>query len=293
MPIGFYDDASFRWSPDASANLAAAAAAGATVIHTNANWASIAPTRPANAVRRRRSGVRAVRPRPARRGRAAARAARDGHDRRHAEVGERRTRRRTTCRKHLSDLTTFAHMLATRYNGRTGHGVGLDLVGVERAEPAAVPHAAVRRQEDRQPGELRRSSTRPPTPASRPATRRAVAIGETSPQGRDKPTSIRARASRSPRRPSRGCSRRPRGLKFDAWAHASVPDRRRTARRSQQVHYPNVTLTQMADVRDRTSRSGSTASCRSGSPSTATRRSRAAEERRHVRATERRTRGRH
>ncbi|HEV2590776.1 MAG TPA: hypothetical protein VGU02_02680, partial [Gaiellaceae bacterium] len=48
MPIGFYDDASFRWSADRLPNLAAAEAAGATVIHTNASWATIAPTRPTN-----------------------------------------------------------------------------------------------------------------------------------------------------------------------------------------------------------------------------------------------------
>ena len=49
MPVGFFDDPSFRWSPDRAANLAAAAAAGATVIHTTADWAKIAPTKPASA----------------------------------------------------------------------------------------------------------------------------------------------------------------------------------------------------------------------------------------------------
>ena len=47
MPIGFFDDPSFRWSADRAQNLAAAAAAGATVIHTTADWAKIAPTKPA------------------------------------------------------------------------------------------------------------------------------------------------------------------------------------------------------------------------------------------------------
>jgi len=47
MPIGFFDDPSFRWSAERSQNLAAAAAAGATVIHTTANWALLAPTKPA------------------------------------------------------------------------------------------------------------------------------------------------------------------------------------------------------------------------------------------------------
>ena len=49
MPVGFFDDPSFRWSPDRAQNLAAAATAGATVIHTTADWGKIAPTRPAAA----------------------------------------------------------------------------------------------------------------------------------------------------------------------------------------------------------------------------------------------------
>jgi hypothetical protein len=50
MQVGFYDDPSFRWSPDASANLDSAQAAGGTIVHTLANWSQIAPTKPANAL---------------------------------------------------------------------------------------------------------------------------------------------------------------------------------------------------------------------------------------------------
>ena len=46
MPIGFYDDPNFRWAPNRAAMLTSAAAAGATIIHTNANWPTIAPKRP-------------------------------------------------------------------------------------------------------------------------------------------------------------------------------------------------------------------------------------------------------
>jgi hypothetical protein len=48
MPIGFYDDNSFRWSPDAQQNLLAAERAGASIIHVTADWSQIAPTKPAN-----------------------------------------------------------------------------------------------------------------------------------------------------------------------------------------------------------------------------------------------------
>ncbi len=48
MPVGFYDDPSFRWSPQAAANLLAASSAHASIVHTLVDWASVAPTRPAN-----------------------------------------------------------------------------------------------------------------------------------------------------------------------------------------------------------------------------------------------------
>ena len=50
MPIGFFDDPTFRWSADRSENLASAASTGASVIHTTASWAGIAPTKPSNAL---------------------------------------------------------------------------------------------------------------------------------------------------------------------------------------------------------------------------------------------------
>ena len=49
MPVGFYDDPSFRWSAERQENLQAAASAGGTVIHTTASWPGIAPTRPGDA----------------------------------------------------------------------------------------------------------------------------------------------------------------------------------------------------------------------------------------------------
>jgi hypothetical protein len=50
MPVGFYDDPSFRWaSPqEIPANLAAAEKANASIVHVLADWSQIAPTKPAN-----------------------------------------------------------------------------------------------------------------------------------------------------------------------------------------------------------------------------------------------------
>ena len=91
MPIGFFDDPSFRWSADARAESAAAPRpSGASVIHTTATWAAIAPTRPANRLQRRRSRVQAHRPRRSRLPGRPLRPARDDQHHRHAEVGERR-----------------------------------------------------------------------------------------------------------------------------------------------------------------------------------------------------------
>jgi len=48
MPIGFFDDPSFRWSPTRAENLQQASATGASVIHTTASWPGLAPTKPAD-----------------------------------------------------------------------------------------------------------------------------------------------------------------------------------------------------------------------------------------------------
>jgi len=50
MPIGFFDDPSFRWSKEMPKNLASAQAANANIVHVLVNWSTVAPTRPANAL---------------------------------------------------------------------------------------------------------------------------------------------------------------------------------------------------------------------------------------------------
>ena len=48
MPVGFYDDPSFRWSAAPTVNLLAAKNAHASIIHVLADWSQIAPTKPAS-----------------------------------------------------------------------------------------------------------------------------------------------------------------------------------------------------------------------------------------------------
>ena len=49
MPVGFHDDATFRWGAGAATALTSASAANASVIRTIANWRSIAPREPGRA----------------------------------------------------------------------------------------------------------------------------------------------------------------------------------------------------------------------------------------------------
>lgn len=123
MPIGFFDDPSFRWSPAVGANLAAAEAAHASVVRALVDWASVAPTRPAHpldgndpayhlsdvdalvvmALRYDLRVLLTISGTP--------RWANGGKSPNHPPTN-------------LNNLTQFAHMLAARYNGRRpGTGV--------------------------------------------------------------------------------------------------------------------------------------------------------------------------
>ncbi|MGN6798489.1 MAG: cellulase family glycosylhydrolase, partial [Gaiellaceae bacterium] len=125
MPIGFFDDPSFRWSVDRQTNMQNAASDGASVIHTTANWASIAATRPANPSNGDDPAYKL--------------ADLDELVQSSSQFGLRvmvditgtpkwanGNKTPNNMPKKPSDLTTFARMLATRYNGLNGKGyVGL------------------------------------------------------------------------------------------------------------------------------------------------------------------------
>ena len=209
MPIGFFDDPSFRWSATRDQNLQLASSEGASVIHTTAAWAALAPTKPADPANGDdpaykltdlddlvfQAGLHNLRvminitgtPKWANGGKAP-----------------------NVMPKKLGDLTTFSKMLATRYNGAHRARFRLALVGLERTEPAALPDAAVRRARRSSARRTTRSSTRRPTPGSRRATR-----SRRSRSARRRPGAAtsrsRASAPRSRRARSRTCSRRSRG----------------------------------------------------------------------------------
>jgi len=238
MPIGFFDDPSFRWSPSRDANLAAAASTGASVIHTTASWPTIAPKRPADPL--------------------------DGNDPAYhladldelvanaglhgmrvmiditgtpkwANGGQSPNHMPTK----LSDLTAFAHMLAARYDGTSGHGtVGLYSVWNEpNLQLFLTPQYAGKKiVGPANYGKLYKAAYAG-IKAGNPAAH--VAIGETSARGRDKPlTSVSA--SVAPATFAHLLSQ-VNGLKFDAWAHHPYPVSPNLPPLAK-VRYPNVTL---------------------------------------------------
>jgi uncharacterized lipoprotein NlpE involved in copper resistance len=238
MPIGFFDDPSFRWSPTRAQNLQLAASAGASVIHTTATWASLAPTKPADPTNGDdpaykltdlddlvfQASIYNLRvmidisgtPKWANGGKAP-----------------------NVMPTNLSDLTTFAKMLATRYNGRTGHGsVSLWSVWNEPnlqlfLTPQFVGNRIVGPANYAKLYKAAYTGIKAGNPWAQ------VAIGETSARGRDKPLAG-VSASIAPGTFARLLSQ-VKGLKFDAWAHHPYPTSPNLPP-LQRVRYPNVTL---------------------------------------------------
>jgi hypothetical protein len=238
MPIGFFDDPTFRWSPTRDDNLRAAAVTGASVIYTTASWPGMAPQKPTSAAngddpayklgdldelvfQASLYGLRVMvdvtgTPKWANGGKAP-----------------------NVMPKRLSDLTAFTRMLSTRYNGRNGHGVvslwtvwnepnlqlfltpqfaGKKIVGpANYAKLYRAAYAGIK--------------------AGNPGAK--VAIGGTSARGRDKPLAGNS-ASIAPGTFAKLLARQ-KGLKFDAWAHHPYPTSPNLPP-LQKVRYPNVTL---------------------------------------------------
>jgi hypothetical protein len=238
MPIGFFDDPSFRWSPTRAENLRQASAAGASVIHTTASWPGLAPTKPANPSNGEdpayklgdldelvyQSGLYGLRvmidingtPKWANGGKAP-----------------------NVMPKQLGDLTAFAKMLATRYNGRQGHGtVALWSVWNEPnlqlfLTPQFVGKKIVGPANYAKLFKAAYAGIKSGNPLSK------VAIGETSARGRDKPLPG-VSASIAPGTFAKYLAKVP-GLKFDAWAHHPYPTSPNLPP-TQKVRYPNVVL---------------------------------------------------
>ncbi len=245
MLVGFMDDASFRWDPQRKALLDQARNLDAQVIHTIASWRTIAPRRPADAKNSFDPAynfadldelVRSAQERgievlitiwgtPA--------WANGGKGPNYAP-------------KKTANLKKFAQALASRYSGK--------FVGYPGVRYFSLWNESNLQQFLAPQFDENGHSVGPKTYAKmyRAAYKgfnagnpnALVAIGETSPQGRDRPSPGPAQDSHSPGRFAQLLSEaRPR-LKFDAWAHHPYPTRPGLAP-TQRVNWPNVTLLSM------------------------------------------------
>jgi hypothetical protein len=143
--------------------------------------------------------------------------------------------------RNLGDLTTFAHMLAARYNGHNDHGtvsiwsvwnepnLQLFLTPQFSGKTIVSPGLYAKLYKAAYAG----------IKAGNPSS--AVAIGETSPEGRDKPIATKGQGQSVAPGTFARLLARTSGLKFDAWAEHPYP----TATNGKALglaRYPNVTL---------------------------------------------------
>ena len=246
MPIGFCDDPSFRWSPAASGNLAAAAGAHASVVRAVVDWATVAPTRPAHLL--------------------------DGNDPAYhlsdidalvttaqrydlrvmltitgtppwANGGKSQNYPPTN----LNDLTQFAHMLAARYSGsRPGAGV-VTLFSVWN-EPNLAEYLVPQFRGDKivSPAEYVKLFMAAYTGIKAGDPNAVVAAGETSNRGRNKPTGHQSFDSVAPATFAQLVAKADPKLPFVAWATHPDPSMFASGP-TQQVAFPNVDFSTMAE----------------------------------------------
>jgi hypothetical protein len=243
MPVGFFDDATFRWSDSRQANLQGAADAGATVILTTATWAQIASKRPANASNSNDPAYRL-----ADLDELVANAQADGLRLVVDITGTPRWANGNKTPNHmprrLSDLTTFSRMLATRYNGHHGHGtISMWVVWNEpNLSLFLTPQYSGKKIVSTDAyAKLYRAAY---AGIKKGNPKAQVAIGNTSPLGRDHPTKLQGQGqSVAPGTFARLIARQ-KGLKFSAWAHHPYPTSL-SAKPLEKVRYPNVSLSQL------------------------------------------------
>jgi hypothetical protein len=218
-----------------------AANAGASIVHTTANWAAIAPTRPASPSNGDDPAYKL--------------ADLDELVQSSSQFGLRvmiditgtpkwanGNKTPNVMPKKPSDLTTFARMLATRYNGLNGKGyVGLWAVWNEpNLQLFLTPQFSGKQiVGPANYAKLLKAAYSGIKAGNKSAL---VAAGETSARGRDKPLGGKS-DSVAPATFAHLLSLQ-KGVKFDAWAHHPYPTGP-SLPPMQKVRYPNVTLSTM------------------------------------------------
>lgn len=246
MLVGFVDDPTFRWHVDSARMLSAAAATNASIVRTTVYWASVAPTRPADAA--------------------------DPFDPAY-QFGDLDQLVRTA---ELDDMTVLLTIWGTP--GWANGGRGLNYAPARMADLQQFAQAVAARYSGRYPGlpfvgyfslwnEPNLSEFLAPTftngKPSSPAIyaqmaraayagikagnqRALLAIGETSPRGRDKPSPSPGKAedTLSPGTFARLVAQAPGPrVRFDAWAQHPYSDLGQGP--LQKVRFPNVDLPQL------------------------------------------------
>jgi Cellulase (glycosyl hydrolase family 5) len=239
MPVGFFDDPSFRWSTQTSQNLLSAQRTHSSIIHVLANWSTIAPTKPKNALNGNDpayhlSDLDSV----------VSQAQQYGFEvlmtiaqtPKWANGGKTPNYPPTN----MSTLTQFAQMLATRYNGsKAGVGIvrrfsvwnepnlGLFLAPQFNASGKIVSPATYAKLFAAAYQGIKKGN-----PSA------MVAAGETSNRGRNRPTGSVGNDSVAPATFAHLLSEANPSLKFDAWATHPYPSA--PTGPNQKVAYPNV-----------------------------------------------------
>jgi hypothetical protein len=242
MPVGFYDDNSFRWDPKAAKNLEAAQKAHASILHVTADWSQIAPTKPASPLNGNDPAYKI--------GDLDALIAKAGSygmqvminvsgAPKWANGGQTPNHPPTN----VNTIRQFSQMLAKRYNGTTTRGLvsrwsvwnepNLDLFLTPQYSPSGKivsPAAYLRIYKAAYAG----------IKAGNPKA--LVAVGETSNRGRDHPSS--GPGTVSPGNFAFLLAKLDPHLKFDAWATHPYPTDPFLGP-LQKVKWPNVTLTRI------------------------------------------------
>jgi Cellulase (glycosyl hydrolase family 5) len=243
MPVGFFDDPSFRWSTTTATNLLSAQRAHVSIVHVLANWATIAPSKPANPLNGNDPAYNITDVDTL-----VAKAQQYGFEvlltiaqtPKWANGG----RMPNYAPTNVNDLTQFAQMLATRYNGNKP-GVGTVRRFSVWNEPNLEQFLAPQYIEGKpvSPGIYAKlyAAAYKGIKAGNPNA--MVAAGETSNRGKTRPTV--GSDSLAPATFARLVSVANPKLQFDAWATHPYPSHYPLGP-GQKVAYPNVAFSTMA-----------------------------------------------
>jgi hypothetical protein len=244
MPVGFQDDPSFRWRDDRITNFNNAATTGATIIRSTAYWSRIAPTRPADATNPFSTDyhfedIDELVRNAAQRGMTVLLTIWGTPGWANGNQGENHAPTK------MADLQNFARALAARYSGRYP---GYPFVGYYSIwnEPNLAEFLAPAYKSGKPYSPLVYAKmARAAYAGIKAGNKRAlVAVGETSPRGRQRPLgSSTTQDTIAPGLFAKVLSTVKPRVKFDAWAHHPYSGLGQGP--NAKVAFPNVNLPEL------------------------------------------------